>query len=80
MLRETGRHITRYWTNSNKIAAAEPLLQPFIEPKDIEQVKAQGEDYRAGLPKFCFNLQLLATGFAIVHVVTTYLLIRLAAP
>jgi hypothetical protein len=78
MLRETGTHISHYWTSSNKIAAAEPTLQPFIGPEEVERVRREPA-YEAPFPSFCRNLQFLAGAFALVHLVAGALLIYHAA-
>lgn len=74
MLRETGRHISHYWTSSNKIAAAEPSLEAFIGAEEAQRARNQA-NYQAPFPKFCLRLQFLAAAFAIVHLGAGVLLI-----
>ena len=64
-LNELGRHIKRYWTTSNRLAASSAVLRDFIDRDDA--LAAQRKGYQAGFPAFCRRLQLLATLFIFAH-------------
>jgi hypothetical protein len=66
LLHEAGSHIQHYWTTSNKLAARDAYLAPFIGPEDA--AAARGDEYSAPFPKFCKRLQLLAALFLAAHV------------
>jgi hypothetical protein len=78
MLHEFGGHIAHHWESSNRIAAADRRLEPFIGTKEANKVRADGSRYKVPFPPFCRRLQYLAVGFAFVHVVTAFLLIESA--
>ena len=79
MLLETGRYIRNYHTHSNKIAANDPPLEPFIGSKEAKKVRCLGDSYKANFPWFCVALAALAGLFAIAHVGAAYLLLTYAA-
>jgi hypothetical protein len=66
ILDELGKHIRTYWTFSNKIAADLPPLVSFIG--EVEVLKAKEPGDRAGFPKFCRRLQILAGLFGLAHI------------
>jgi hypothetical protein len=74
MLRENGGHVSHYWTSSNKIAAAEPKLRPFIGAKEADRALNK-PNYKAPFPSYCRRLELLAAAFAVVHLAAGSLLI-----
>jgi hypothetical protein len=63
---ELGGHISHYWTSSNTIAASYPPLTQFISADDAKHAASLG--YRAGFPRFCRRLQVLACLFLLAHV------------
>ena len=67
LLSELGRHISRYWTSSNKLAVDYPPLVPFIEESDAVAVRADPK-YCAPFPRFCARLQWLAWLFLLAHI------------
>jgi hypothetical protein len=66
LLNELGKHIRRYWTTSNKLAASNDRLRGFIDEDEVEAAKTTR--YKAAFPKFCRRLQILAVLFIGVHI------------
>jgi hypothetical protein len=67
VLHQLGKHICHYWTTSNRLAAAHPILRDFIPAKDAEQ--AGQKDYVAPYPLFIKRLRIPIALFALGHLV-----------
>ena len=66
MLQELGKHLSNYWTASNRLAVGYPPLIPYIGKKDAKA--AQKPRYPgAPFPPFCRRLQVLTGLFLCVH-------------
>lgn len=65
LLNELGRHISHYWTISNRLASASPALAGFLSASDLAAARA---GRAAPFPAFCRRLQFLAALFAAAHV------------
>lgn len=67
VLHQLGEHISRYWTTSNRLAAAHPVLRGYISDKDATEALQQ--DYVAPYPPFIKRLHIPTALFALGHVV-----------
>jgi hypothetical protein len=65
VISELGRHISTYWTQSNRLAGNYPILVPFVG--EDEAAAARSPLYHAPFPKFCRRLQIPAIAFVIAH-------------
>lgn len=66
VLYQLGKHIRKYWTSSNRLAAPDEFLKDYISDEDAKAAKHKG--YKAKYPPFIIRLFIPPAIFAVGHI------------
>jgi len=69
LIADQGQHLSHYWTMENKVGAWNGHVRGLVlDQQEFE--KAQDDQYRAPMPRFCTRLRILALMFAFAFIGT----------